>query len=347
MSRWWKIVAVIVVAIPILILGAGTGLLIWKFGWEAGSAFLRGVFVGAKSRPLTSRTFEHTPARLERGKYLLENLTGCFGCHSETNPETDVPLPGKLGAGKVRTIPEVPFPIISPNITPDPETGAGSWTDDMLARAIREGIGHDGRPLIPAMRYENYKDMSDEDLASVVVYLRSIPPVRNALPKPKLPFPYNLAVKGFPEPITRPMPSPEFSDPIERGEYLIELGSCVNCHVVEDLEGRRLPFAGGQLIEAPSGENIAASNLTPDPSGISYYDEDIFIGVMRTGRVGGVQELSRAMPRRFRGLTDEDLKAIFAYLQTVKPVKHRVDNTEPPIYCQLCGRTHGAGALNE
>lgn len=113
-----------------------------------------------------------------------------------------------------------------------------------------------------------------------------------------------------------------------------------------DAEGTRLPYAGGQLIEAPSGEEVAAANLTPDPSGIAYYDETMFIGVLRTGRVGGVRELSYAMPRRFRGLTDEDLKAVFAYLRTVPPVKHRVDNTEPPAYCKLCDRTHGAGALN-
>lgn len=214
MSRRWKMLAAVVVAIPILVLGAGAGLLIWKFGWEAGSAFLRGTFLGAQSRPLTDRTFEGTPARLQRGKYLAENLAACFDCHSETHPETGEPLPGKLGVGQVRPVPELPFPIIYPNITPDPETGAGAWTDDMLARAIREGIGHDGRPLAPVMRYEDYKDMSDEDLASVVVYLRSLTPVRNPLPKMQFPFPYNLAIKSFPRPITQPVPSPNFSDPV-------------------------------------------------------------------------------------------------------------------------------------
>ncbi len=347
MRRRWKIAVAVVLAIPILILAAGTGLLVWKFGWEAGSAFLRGAFLGAQSRPLTNRTFERTPARLERGRYLVENLAGCFDCHSETDSETGEPVPGRLGGGNIFHPEEVPFPIVYPNITPDSETGAGTWTDDMFARAIREGIGHDGRPLLPIMILRNFDEMSDEDLASVVVYLRSIAPVHNRLPKTDLPFPYNLAVKGFPKPITQPVPSPDFSDPLKRGEYLTKLGDCVDCHLGEAVNGERLPFAGGQLIEAPSGQEVAAANLTPDPSGISYYNEEIFMGVLRTGRVGGVRELSYAMPRRFRGLTDEDLKAIFAYLRTLEPVKHRVDNTEPPTYCKRCGRTHGAGARNE
>ena len=71
---------------------------------------------------------------------------------------------------------------MAPNLTPDPETGAGSWTDDQLARAMREGVGHDGRALFPIMPYQHYRNMSDEDLASVVVYLRSLPPVHNQLP---------------------------------------------------------------------------------------------------------------------------------------------------------------------
>ena len=71
---------------------------------------------------------------------------------------------------------------VAPNITPDRTTGIGNWTDDMLARAIREGVGHDGHLLDPqVMPYEFYRSMSDEDLASIIVYLRSIPPVRNAL----------------------------------------------------------------------------------------------------------------------------------------------------------------------
>src|SRR6185503_8436730 len=103
----------------------------------------------------------------------------------------------------------------SPNITPDVETGAGSWTDEQFVRAIREGIGHDGRRLFPMMPYLNFREMSDEDLASVIVYIRSLEPVRNQLPKTVLPEP----VKGMlppHQPITAAVPQPDMSNPVAR-----------------------------------------------------------------------------------------------------------------------------------
>ena len=98
-------------------------------------------------------------------------------------------------------------------------------------------------------------------------------------------------------------------------------------------------------MRRPKGE-ASTANITPDPSGISYYDEVLFIEVMRTGYVKA-RKLSSIMPfNAFKNLTDDDLKAIFAYLRTLKPVKHRVDNTEPPTYCKLCRQKHGGGNQN-
>ena len=85
--------------------------------------------------------------------------------------------------GQPLPLPGFPGNISAPNLTPDPETGSGRWTDDQIARAIREGVKHDDTILFPMMPYGEYKTLSDEDLASVVVYLRSIPPVRNPLPR--------------------------------------------------------------------------------------------------------------------------------------------------------------------
>jgi hypothetical protein len=93
---------------------------------------------------------------------------------------------------------------------------------------------------------------------------------------------------------------------------------------------------------APWG-NVASANITPDPSGISYYDEALFLEVMRTGQVKA-RKLSPIVPVMiYKNPSDDDLKAIFAFLRTVKPVKHRIDNTEPPIECKLCKQKHGAG----
>jgi hypothetical protein len=293
-------------------------------------------------RPLTDRTFERTSARLTRGGYLV-SVARCFSCHSETDPQTDLPLPGSMGAGTTR---ELAVRVVYPNITPDVETGAGTWSDDMFARAIREGVGHDGRPLIPIMPYESFRYISDEDLACIVVYLRSIPPVRHELPNMTLPLPFKLLAKGFPRSLRGSVPPPNWTDPVKRAEYLMHIAYCDSCHDATDRGGHRLPYAGGQTIGDKGDKKAAASNLTPDPSGISYYDEALFIRTMRTGQVGA-RELAAAMPwRYFRNFTDDDLKTIFSYLKTLKPIKHRVDNSEPPTYCKVCGQRHGGGETN-
>jgi len=91
---------------------------------------------------------------------------------------------------------------------------------------------------------------------------------------------------------------------------------------------------------------VTSANITPDASGIGYYDEATFIKAMRTGYVGA-RKLSSIMPfGEFQNLNDDDLKAMFAVLRTVAPVKHRVDNTLPPTYCKLCKQKHGAGDQN-
>lgn len=98
-------------------------------------------------------------------------------------------------------------------------------------------------------------------------------------------------------------------------------------------------------MEGPWGR-VASANLTSAPSGISYYNENIFLKVMRTGQVGA-RQLNPIMPFSFyRGMTDEDLSAIFAYVHQLPPVKHRVDNTLPPTYCKICKQRHGAGDQN-
>lgn len=306
-------------------------------------------FIGPKARPLTNRTFERTPERLARGRYLVENF-GCFDCHGEHNwKDHNSPLiEGTRGAGYADfPMAGLPGRIIPPNITPDSETGAGNWTDDMLARAIREGIGHDGRALFPFMPYPGFRQMSEEDLASVVVYLRSIPPVRKALPKTEIIFPVKYLIRSVPEPITEPVPPPDLSTPVKRGQYLVTVAGCTDCHTPQakgqPIKG--LEFAGGFVLEGPWGR-VASANITPDPSGISYYDEAMFLEMIRTGYVKA-RIINQIMPwDHYRSLTEEDLKGIYAYIHTLKPVKHRVDNSEPPTLCKVCGFTHGAGNMN-
>ncbi|MBZ5599241.1 MAG: cytochrome c [Acidobacteriia bacterium] len=306
--------------------------------------------LGPKARPLTARQFEATPQRLQRGHYIATALSGCTtGCHAPRNLSAagGFVAPGMEGAGQVMPIPTLPGRVVAPNLTPDPQTGAGNWTDDQLARAIREGIGHDGRTLFPFMPYPNFRSMSDEDLASVIVYLRSLPPVHHELPATEIIFPVKYLMRSAPEPITEAVAAPDRSDPVKYGRYLVTLGSCRECHTPQE-KGQAVPgmeLAGGFTV-AESGLSAATANLTSDASGISYYDEALFIQALRTGYVKA-RKLSPLMPIDvYKNLSDDDLKAMFAYLRTLTPVKHRVDNSLPPTYCKLCRMKHGGGDQN-
>jgi mono/diheme cytochrome c family protein len=226
--------------------------------------FGRQVIFGARIRPLSNIRFEATNSRVARGAYLVNAVARCPNCHSQL----DWTLPGapakpeKFMAGRVWS--EEGFPwITSPNLTPDPSSGAGNWSDDMLARAIREGIGHDGRALLPIMPYQSFHSMSDEDLASIIGYLRSLSPLRNALPKTQVPFYLGRRILVVPSPITTPIPPADNSSQILRGKYLVEMSACGSCHTVQTLEGKPiegLAFAGGFVFQTPFGR-LASANI--------------------------------------------------------------------------------------
>jgi len=197
------------------------------------------------------------------------------------------------------------------------------------------------------MPYQQFRQMSDEDLASLVVFLRTLPPVKHALPPTEIIFPVKYLIRSVPQPITAPVNAPDRSDSLKWGQYLVTIANCTECHSPQT-RGEVPPgmeFSGGFTLTGPWG-SVASANITPDPTGISYYDEALFIQVMRTGFVKA-RKLSSIMPfGEFQGLTDDDLKAMFAYLRTLKPVKHRIDNSLPPTYCKLCRLKHGAGDQN-
>jgi len=298
-------------------------------------------FLGPKKRATTNRQFESTPERVARGRYLAQSVLGCTTCHTprDFTKHGAPPVAGMDFAGQSIELPGFPGHLVASNLTPDKGSGAGNWTDDQMARAIREGIKHDDTTLFPMMPYMLYKDLSDEDLASLVVYLRSVPPVKNPLPASKINFPVNYLVRGVPQPVTHAIHGPNPADAMARGKYLVSLGC--GCHQAKE----SLPFAGGEVLRGPWG-NVTSANITPDASGIGYYSESTFLTAMHTGYVGA-RELNKIMPYgEFKDITEDDLKAMFAYLKTLPPVKHRVDNSLPPTYCKLCKAKHGAGDQN-
>jgi hypothetical protein len=312
----------------------------------------------ASDSVLEMEVIPRTPERLARGKYLVDGVLWCATCHSEID-WSKRPLEAVAGTrfgghifGPEFGLP-APFRVVAPNISPDPDFGAGKWKDADFARALRRGIGHDGRTLFDMMPYDEFSHLSDEDLASVIVYLRSVPPVHLQRPQTSLP---EQMTKGL-QPIAAAdqVPEPDQSDRVHYGSYLVTAGQCRWCHTPvgekdELLTG--MDFSGGHTFSGPFGPHgrqvvdLATLNLTPDPSGIPYFDKATFVKALRTGHVGA-RQLSTLMPwSNFRNLTDDDLAAIFAYLRTLTPVKHRVDNTEPPTYCKVCRHKHGYGNMN-
>jgi mono/diheme cytochrome c family protein len=260
-----------------------------------------------------------------------------------------VPKPGTEGAGQRWMEPELSW-LVVPNITPDKDTGAGTWSDDAIARAVREGIGHDGRTLFPLMPYHAFRHMSDEDLASIVTFIRTLPPIRHEQPKSAIPFPVNRLINNEPQPLDAPVPEPDLSTPEKRGAYMATLADCAGCHTPFDDKNQpiaALAFGGGNVLSIPGKPVVATANLTPSPNGIPYYTEELFLEVLHTGHARG-REISDVMPWRFFGrMSDEDLKAIFAYLKTLAPVDHYVDNSLPATDCPRCGHKHGGGERNK
>ena len=282
-----------------------------------------------------------TPERLARGQYLVENVVGCVVCHAErdfdkyTGPVVD----GTKGAGGQRFGYGLePFVIYTKNIT---ATGIGEWTDGELIRAITAGVGRDGTPLFPLMPYPHYAKMAREDIEAIVAYIRTLP----ARPAPELParqlnFPLPLVVRTIPAaPSHRPVPPA--SDRVAYGEYLVNAAVCSDCHTPMDDQGAPLPgmdFAGGALFMPGGIGRVRSANITPDAgTGIGTWTEEQFVDKFRAFRgapartLAGDERLQNTeMPwGNYAGMTDDDLRAIYAFLRTQTPIVNRVDKHGP------------------
>ena len=293
--------------------------------------------------PASSIKVSMASDRIARGKYIFEAVSDCGGCHSQRDftrfggPEISTGIgQGVILSDLVKGLPGV---VVAPNITPDNETGIGAWTDGEKIRAIREGVDREGHPLFPMMPYEGYSHLSDDDVQSLVAYLDSLAPIHNPLPKTKLAFPVGLMIKGVPKPVSS-VPSPDKSDPVQYGHYLVNVGGCGDCHTPTDKQGAPLPgkfLAGGRAFETTYG-TVVTANITQDKeTGIGNWTPDLFIARFAL-YAPGASALPAATPANFTlmpwlGLSQQDeasLKAIHAYLRTIAPVSNHVE-THPAL----------------
>jgi mono/diheme cytochrome c family protein len=281
--------------------------------------------------PAPQVSVEVSPARVARGRYLAENVAICMDCHSHRDPErfAGPVLSGTEGAGGEVFDHSMGLPgiVVAPNITPH---ALGGWTDGEIIRAMTEGVSRDGRALFPLMPYPAYRTMSQEDLYSIVAYLRTLKSIPAEHPETRLDFPVNLLVRTLPQP-AQPEPTPDPADLIESGRYLATIGACADCHS---------PLAGGALDESRlyhggrefpvAGTILVTPNLTPDPeTGLGHWTEEQFVARFKMydgeeGRNLSPEDagFNTLMPwTMYAGMEEQDLKAIYAYLRTLTPVR--------------------------
>jgi mono/diheme cytochrome c family protein len=238
----------------------------------------------------------------QRGAYIFAAAAGC-GCHITDN--------GFLAGG---TEYAGPFgKVYSRNITPDPETGIGNWTEEQIVTTIRTGKTPTGQQLFPIMPYMTYSGMADQDAYDLAAYLKSVPPVKNAVPADQL----NGPVPPF-NPPAPPAAAP--TEGVARGEYLVKnVADCSGCHTPTGANGAPdfSKFLAGGFVEGQVSANITPDNET----GIGTWTEEQIANLLKTGqrpdgsKVAGL--MAQVVEGGFSHLTDADRLAIAAYLKTI------------------------------
>lgn len=266
---------------------------------------------------------------LARGRYLAFGPAHCADCHGA--PESrelmmkgeEVPLSGGMPF-------KLPIATIYvKNITPDMETGIGKLTDKEIARLLRYGVRPDGTAMLDFMPFHN---VTDEDLTAIISFLRSQQPVKHKIPENTTTV-VGKVVKAF---LIKPVgPDGEIPKSIPRdttaayGKYLAHnIANCVGCHTNRDMMTGAMisePFSGGLKMESavdPENYSILTPNLTPDSTGRLFgWSQEQFIKRFRQGRI--IPHSPMPWPS-FSRMSDDELKALYSYLQTVKPVKNEI-----------------------
>ncbi|MCB1304667.1 MAG: cytochrome c [Leptospiraceae bacterium] len=316
MSRWVKILFIALAVVFFAIAG--------------GVAYLFAAFPYNDYPDISVSTDAGT---VERGRYLANHVTVCVDCHSERDwMYFSGPIkPGTEGRGGERFGHDLGFPgeFYARNITP---AALKDWSDQDIGRAIVSGVSQNGRPFFPVMPYPAYANLKKSDLASIIAYLRTLHPIDHTVSASSADFPMNLILRTIPGEY-HPMDVDD-NDPVSRGKYLVTVAGCAECHTPAD-KGKKLPgmdLAGGFPFPFPDGSIVRSANITPDvDTGIGGWDEKTFVQRFKKydpsrGYTPAVQgEMNTYMPwTMYSGMTESDLKDMYAYLRTVKPVKNPV-----------------------
>ncbi|MDY0083147.1 MAG: hypothetical protein RBR74_08195 [Ignavibacteriaceae bacterium] len=290
--------------------------------------------------PVINEKVVATPERIERGRYLANSVAVCIDCHSSRDfTKYSGPVkPGTEGMGGEIFGEEIGLPGTIParNITP---AALGDWSDGEIIRALTSGLNKDGESLFPIMPYENYHKMSEEDLLSIVAYIRTLKPIKNEVSEKQLDFPLNYIEKTMPLEVYKPLNAPDKSDMKAYGKYLVTIGACIHCHTQTE-DGKMvagMEYAGGYEVKLPFG-TIRSANITPDiETGIGSWTKEEFIQrfkSMASDQAKNIEvkpgEFNTIMPwTLFANMTEDDLGSIYEYLHSIKPVKNTVVRFSP------------------
>lgn len=256
---------------------------------------------------------------LERGKYLVNGILTCGNCHTPRGPDGAMLLDRQLSGGP-QTWDEPTYTVKGANITPDRETGIGSWSAGDVKRAIQQGVRPNGVPLAPIMPHAFYKVFTAGDIDAVVAYVRSVAPVRNQVQAPV----YKAVMPDEPYPGgDKAMVENDLRDPVKRGFYLTTIGHCMECHT-PDVNGQRDYVGrlgkGGRTFQGPFGESVSRNITSHRTAGIGAWSD---AEIKRAITQGISRDGSRLKPpmgyAMYASMTDADLDAVVAWLRTLPP----------------------------
>jgi mono/diheme cytochrome c family protein len=286
-----------------------------KLDLFAGAAALLAAFVVGNRTASAGEVDAQDFTTVERGRYL-SILSDCASCH--TVPQKNQPFAGG------RPI-ETPFgSIVAPNVTPDMETGIGSWTDDQFDNAVRKGIGRNGERLYPAMPFNAYTKMSREDVLAIRAYLDTVTAVYSPVVANTLPFPFNIRssmrvwdVLYFKEGeyVSDPHRSAEWN----RGAFLVDgPAHCGACHTPKTFLGgdKSAQYLQGSPLQGWSAPNITNNART----GLGNWSVEDVAAYLKTGHnriTAATGPMAEAVDLSTSKMTDDDVKAIATYLKSL------------------------------
>ena len=255
--------------------------------------------------------------RLDRGRYLVETIGVCGHCHT---PQTlqegrQVDLPGMHLAGGYGFDNPVLGRWVGANITSDPETGIGGWTEAQIATAIREGKRPDGSTVGPPMPFAHLRKISDADVSAMAAYLKSVPPVRHVVERPE----YRINLPANWGPPVSGQAGPPGGDPVLRGAYLAEVGHCMDCHTPNRPGGGgSRTGAGGRPATGLAGPVMAANITSHLERGIGRWTDQQIVRAMTEGVSADGRRLLPPMPfANYAQMTPSDLADLVAYLRSL------------------------------